>query len=117
MSKKNSLKLKKKTQKIIALRRINQLFFLAEKKALCNDFILADRYVDLARRISMRYLVPIPKEFKRSFCKYCYCYLLPDKNCRIRIKKGKIVVFCLNCSKFMRFPLRHSRRVSSARLK
>ena len=107
----------KKIQKSIALRRINQLFHLAEQKALSNDFILADRYVELARKISMRYLVSIPKEFKRSFCKHCYSYLLPNRNCRVRIKKGKLVIFCLNCNKFIRIPLKNYKKNSSARLK
>lgn len=114
---KNKNNKKKKTQKIIALKRINQLFNLAEKKALVNDFVLADRYVEIARKISMRYLVPIPQEFKRRFCKRCYCYLLPPRNCRVRIKKGKLVVFCMNCNSFFRLPLKKVRKDSSARLK
>lgn len=98
---------KKKTSKLvqkkIARRRIEKLFIMAEEAALMNRFNLADRYVELARKISMRYLVPIPKKFKRCFCKNCYHYILPGRTARIRINHGKIVVFCFNCKKISRF--------------
>jgi len=94
----------KKLHKKIALNRIQKLFGLAEEYALEGRLNLADRYVALARKISMRYLVPIPKEFKRCFCKHCYSYLLPSINCRIRINKGKIIVYCFNCNEYNRVP-------------
>jgi ribonuclease P protein subunit RPR2 len=96
----------KKLQKNIANKRIQRLFRLAEDYALSNRLELSDRYVFLARKISMRYLVPIPVEFKRRFCKHCYCYLLPDINCRVRIRRKSIVTYCHNCKKYMRMPLR-----------
>ncbi len=95
----------KKNQKTIAEKRIKQLFRLAEQNALSNKLNLSNRYVDLARKISMRYLVPIPSEFKRSFCKHCYQYMLPNVTCRIRINRGKIVFYCYKCKKFIRMPL------------
>ncbi len=96
----------KKYQKRIALKRIQGLFELGYKKAIDNDFELADRYVYIARKISMKYLVPIPNEYKRCFCKYCYCYHLPDVNSRFRIKNGKIIIFCKNCMKITRIPFK-----------
>ncbi len=95
----------KKTQKIIAKNRIDKLFLLAEKNARSEKFDLADRYVEIARKISMRYLVPIKKEYKRKFCKHCYSYLMPGSNCRIRIHRNKIIIFCKNCEKFTRIKL------------
>ena len=80
----------KKNQKILALKRIQKLFELAYIKATKKDFYIANRYVYIARKISMKYLVPIPNEYKRCFCKHCYCYLLPDLNSRFRIKIGAI---------------------------
>ncbi|MCX6667881.1 MAG: ribonuclease P [Euryarchaeota archaeon] len=100
----------KKIQKTIARSRINQLFLLAEKYALSGRLNLANRYVDLARKISMRYLVPMPKEFKRRFCKHCYQYLLPHVTCRIRIHRGKLVIYCHNCKNYTRIPLKNSRK-------
>jgi len=95
----------KKLQKIIAKRRIDNLFCLAEQKAQLNDLNLANRYVELARKISMRSLTPIPRELKRHFCNHCHCYLLPNINCRIRIHRGKIIIYCHNCKKYTRIPL------------
>ncbi|MCK4364741.1 MAG: hypothetical protein KAW45_01685 [Thermoplasmatales archaeon] len=97
----------KKTQKIIAKNRIKKLFDMAEQKAHSANFDLANRYVNLARKISMRYLVPIPKEYKRRFCKHCYSYLLPHVTCRIRIHRNKIIIHCNNCNKFTRIPLKN----------
>ena len=106
MGKKKRLK-EKKAQKIIAKNRIKRLFLLAEKNALSDRLDLSNRYVHIARKISMRYLVPIEKEFKRSFCKHCYSYLLPDMNCRIRFHRNKLIIFCKNCEKFTRIPLKN----------
>jgi ribonuclease P protein subunit RPR2 len=100
--------LNKKFQKIIAKNRIQRLFKLAEEYALYDRLELSDRYVLLARKISMRHLVSIPTKFKRRFCKYCYCYLMPGINCRVRIHNSKIITYCHNCKKYMRMPLRNS---------
>lgn len=97
----------KKIHKKIALSRIQKLFQLAEKYALLGRMNLADRYVFLARKISMRYLVPIPKEFKRCFCKHCYRYLLPGVSGRVRLQKGKLVFYCFQCKKYYRIPLKN----------
>ena len=92
---------KPKKHKKIALERINTLF--KEAKSMFNeDPKLSNRYVQLARRISMKYKVKIPAQFKRRICKNCYCYLVPGKNCRVRTHKGHIVYYCLNCKGFMR---------------
>lgn len=106
---KNKKVLNKKNQKQIALKRIHRLFELAYNKANDQNFELANRYVNLARKISMKYLVPIPNEYKRSFCKHCNSYLLPDINSRIRINNGKIVIFCKNCQKYMRIPFKNKK--------
>ena len=95
----------KRLQKKIAKDRVQYLFRLAETRSLNGELGLADRYVFHARKISMRYLVPMPREFKRRFCKYCYSYLVPDVNCRVRIHRGKIITYCTVCGKHMRIPL------------
>lgn len=106
----------KKIQNNIAKDRIIQLFLMAEKMAFLGDLNLANRYVDIARKISMRFKVKIPKEFKRRFCKNCYSYLLPGSNCRIRINQGKLIIYCYNCEKYTRFIFKNNEQ-SSARLK
>ena len=103
----------KKVQKTIANERIDQLFSLAEQYALAGKLNLANRYVKIARNISMRCLVPIPKAYKRRFCKHCYQYLLPNVTCRIRIRRGKLVIYCHGCKKHTRIPLKNNRKMSS----
>jgi len=100
------ININKKNQKIIANNRINKLFELAEKNALSNRLDLSNKYTQLARKISMRYVVKIPKEHKRKFCKHCYNYLLPFVTGRIRIHRGKVVIYCYNCKKYSRIPLK-----------
>jgi ribonuclease P protein subunit RPR2 len=96
----------KKHQKSIAKNRIIKLFKLAEKKALSGNLNLANRYIEIARNISMRNLVRIPNNLKRNFCKHCYCYLLPHINCRIRLHDKRIIIYCKNCNSFTRIPLK-----------
>jgi len=96
---------KKKQQQEIALHRIHKLFHLAECKALGGDLVLADRYVHLARKLSMKYLVPLPVEYKRLFCKHCYRFLLPGVTGRVRLQGGKVVWYCFYCKQFTRMPI------------
>ena len=106
---KRKYKRKPKEQIKIAKSRIEQLFEQA-KQAFNEDKKLANRYVELARKISMKYKVRIPSELKRKFCKNCYSYLVPSKNCRVRVSQGKITYYCLECKHFMRFPYKPKRK-------
>jgi len=87
----------------IAEERINILFKEA-KSMFKKDPKLSNRYVHLARKIAMKYKIKLPSELKKRFCKHCYSYLVPSKNCRVRLTKHKLVYYCLNCKKYMRFP-------------
>jgi ribonuclease P protein subunit RPR2 len=102
-------KYQKKPEKLrkIAKERI-EILFKEAKEAFKDDPKLANRYVSLARKISMKYKVRIRPELKRRFCRHCYCYLVPSKNCRIRLQKSKVVYYCLNCKKYMRFVIKRS---------
>jgi len=93
---------KQKEMKEIARQRIVYLFEQAEIKFNKNP-ALSNRYVTLARKLAMKYKIRISPELKRKFCKHCYKYLVPGKNCRVRTHKGKVVYSCFNCKKFMRF--------------
>ena len=90
-------------QKEIALDRIKTLFKEA-KAVFKKDSRLANRYVKLARELSMKYKVSIPSNLKRQFCKHCYHYLMPSVNLRVRTREGKVVYYCMDCKKYMRFP-------------
>ncbi|HEX17117.1 MAG TPA: hypothetical protein ENG60_01695 [Thermoplasmatales archaeon] len=90
----------------IARRRIKELFELAKDEARKGRLDRADRYVEIARKIGMRYLVRIPKEYRLLFCKRCHKFLLPGVNCRVRINRKKLVIFCYNCKGYRRIPLK-----------
>ncbi|MCS7386895.1 MAG: ribonuclease P [archaeon GB-1867-005] len=94
--------------KDVALQRIIRLFELAEDVFLSNPK-LADRYVELARRISMRCKVRIPRKWRKRFCHFCGAFLWPGINCRVRLRSNRmphIVITCLKCGRQMRFPIR-----------
>ena len=62
---------KQEWQKKIASERINILFRLASEEFKKHPE-RSNRYVELARKIGMRYNVRIPKLLKRRFCKKCH---------------------------------------------
>lgn len=84
----------------IARERISILFDEAEKMAK-EDKALARRYVQLARKIGMRYNVRLPRELKRKYCKYCKNLLLDSQH---RLKKGILVIKCKSCGRIIRYP-------------
>ena len=101
---KNPKKLSK-LKKEAALGRTILLFDEA-KKAFKSDKDLANKYTKIGRKIAMKHKVKLPRDLKRRFCKHCYSYLVPGKNLRVRNQKSKIVYYCLECKKYMRFPLK-----------
>jgi ribonuclease P protein subunit RPR2 len=64
---------------------------------------LSNKYVRLARKAAMKVNLKFPRELKRRFCKHCYYYLVPGKNSRVRIHKSRVIYYCFNCKKYMRF--------------
>lgn len=94
----------KMQQKEMALQRIKILFREAAA-AFREKPDLAHRYVALARKIAMKVKTKIPVELKRRYCKHCYHYLQTGVNARIRTRKGKVVISCLDCKKFLRVPM------------
>ena len=95
----------KKKQKELANERIINLFKEAEASFSDNPS-LSNRYVTLARKISMKVKVRIPSELKRKFCKHCYKFLMPGKNNRVRTRDGKLISYCLECKKYTRILLK-----------
>ncbi len=89
----------------IAREKVKKLFVQADE-IFDKDPKLANRYVSLARKIAMKVTLRFPRGLKRKFCKHCYHYLRPGVNCRIRTREKKLVYYCLDCKKYMRFPLK-----------
>jgi ribonuclease P protein subunit RPR2 len=91
--------------KKIAEKRIKILFRLAEEELKKENFDRVRRYVELARKISMKTQYTIPKELKRKFCKKCNMLLIPGKTCSIRLNKRTktINIKCFNCNNIKRY--------------
>ncbi|MHC1635166.1 MAG: ribonuclease P protein component 4 [Candidatus Methanospirareceae archaeon] len=100
----------------IALQRIERLFELAEADAKKKKGkIRSNRYVQLARRIGMRYRVRIPKHLKMRICKGCHSFLIPGRNARVRLRGDYMVTTCLECNRKMRRPYKTPRPPSPRR--
>ena len=98
--------------KRIAIQRIHRLFRLA-KEIINEDPALAQRYVNMARKVAMTVRVRLPKEYRRQVCRHCKSFILPSVNCRVRIKQRRephMVITCLNCGKQMRIPLKRKEK-------
>ena len=98
----------RRENRAIALERIRILFHRAQD--VCNlEPELSQHYVELARKLSMRYKVTMPIELRRMICRQCKRFILPGKTCRIRIRQKRephVVITCLICGEHMRVPLR-----------
>lgn len=92
----------------IALKRIERLFDLAIKM-LGERSDLSQRYVEIARKISMRVRVRIPREKRMLICRHCKRFIFPGVSARFRLQPRRephIVITCLYCGRHMRRPLR-----------
>jgi len=92
-------------QQEMAKERIMILFGLAGKEFDRHPG-RSHRYVELARKISMRYNVKMPKQLKRRICNNCHKYLFPGKNCVVRSNSmsQSMEIKCLECGKVHRYP-------------
>lgn len=90
---------KKLVQQNLAKQRIKELFSEAQE---AKTQTLSNRYVSLARKISLKYKTPFTKNQKEQYCKKCESYLKSGKNSRIRLNKGKKIIKCLNCGSIRR---------------
>jgi ribonuclease P protein subunit RPR2 len=102
-------------QKDIAKERIKKLFEEAEKE-FSKHPERADRYVEMARKIAMKTKVRLT-EYRTKFCKHCYKYLKPGRNCRVRTKNKKMVYHCNNCKRYTKFPYSKEKRGMKIALK
>lgn len=101
----NKLKIKKEKLKNQAKIDISEYFSLA-KAVFKEDKNKANMYVRKARRLAMKHKIRLISSVKRKFCKHCYSYLVQGVNCRVRTRQGKLVYYCSECRKYMRFTLR-----------
>ncbi|MGQ9543101.1 MAG: ribonuclease P protein component 4 [Candidatus Bathyarchaeia archaeon] len=93
--------------KELASERIERLFELAEE-CFKERPQLADRYVELARKIGMKCRVRIPQHLRMRLCKNCGSFLVFGVNSRVRIRpegNGRVVITCLKCGMNRRYPI------------
>jgi len=64
------------------------------------------RYVELARKIGLRYNIRFTKELKRRFCKNCNNLLIPGISCSIRLEKGFLIIKCSKCDILYKYPIK-----------
>jgi ribonuclease P protein subunit RPR2 len=87
-----------KDYQVIGLERIKILM------RMCREYPdKAKRYTFLAKKISEKIGLPIPREFKRWICKECGEYLIPGRNATVRLKNKIRYVTCKSCGKIKRF--------------
>jgi len=92
----------------IAMQRIRVLFRLAKEK-IREEPELAQRYVEMARKIAMRTKLRLPTEYRRMVCRHCKSFIYPGVNCRVRVQQRRephMVITCLICGKHTRILLR-----------
>ena len=92
-------------QQDIARERIVILFNLAEKEFKKHPE-RSRRYIQLARKIGLRYNIRLSTKLKRKFCKNCDNLLILGKTEQRRIdsKSKNVVRKCLKCGKIYRYP-------------
>jgi len=87
----------------IGKERIDILFRMAEDEFQANPQ-RSHRYTEIARNISKKYRIRMPRKWRRRFCKKCYRFLRPGANCTVRVTGGRVIFRCLECGHIMRFP-------------
>jgi ribonuclease P protein subunit RPR2 len=101
---------RKGQERQVARTRMLHLSQLAEQMAHEGDFTLANRYVELARRLGMRYNVGLPRELRLRMCRKCGRYLLPGVNSTVRVTQSRIRTRCHHCGTISRHPYLREQR-------
>lgn len=89
----------------MARERVQRLLELAEAAALEGRMEDADRYAELAWRVTTRYVIEPTVRLKARVCRGCKAYLLPGETARVRVTQGKVSTTCLACGRVRRRPL------------
>lgn len=102
--------------KRIALQRVKVLFQLA-KENIDDRPDLAQRYVEIAKRIAMRTRLHLPREYRLHVCRQCKRFIVPGANARVRLqplREPHVAITCLRCGGIVRIPLKRKRRNEQA---
>lgn len=88
-------------ERAIAADRIERLLQMAHDERHRPD--RSKRYVELARKIGMRYQVSIPGRWRRRICRSCHVMLTPGRDARVRVRRGTLRVTCARCGRTSRY--------------
>ncbi len=89
----------------IAEERINILLKEAEKN-FSDHPERSHRYAELAHRLKLKYKVKLDPTIKRRLCKKCHKFMVPGKNCRVRVHSSRLIYTCGECKTIRRFGLK-----------
>jgi len=89
----------------IARERVEKLLEQAEKAATEGDLESANRYVEMAWKIKLKFRIRLTKYQKRLFCKKCLKFLLEGKTGTYRTENKQLVIRCGGCGDVKRVPL------------
>ncbi len=95
-------RLSKNAKTDIGKDRIDKLLSMSMEAVREGKGDRAIRYVTLARRISMKTRVKLPKSFR--FCSECFMPQMPGVNCTVRLNGHKLVSRCEKCGTIWRMP-------------
>ena len=86
----------------IAQFRMERLLEMMREEMLAGNETRGKRYLEHARRLSMRTKTPLPKGY--PYCRACGNPLIPGRNCRVRLRSQRVVYHCLACDAKRRVP-------------
>ena len=86
----------------IAKQRIDILIDEAEKN-FSKYPERSHRYAELAHKLKLKYKIKLEPEVKRRLCKKCHKFMVPGKNCKIRIHSSRLIYTCGECGAVRRF--------------
>ncbi len=82
--------------------RIETLLNLSEQAVKDGRDDRARRYVELARNISGKTRVKLPKD--KLYCKNCHLPMMPGRNCTVRLNNHMVCIRCDVCGGVRRHP-------------
>lgn len=95
----------RKSHADVARQRRSELLDLAREAALADRLPDADRYGELAWRLTTRYELAASDRLKRRVCRNCHAYLVPGETARVRVEAGSVSTTCEACGRVRRIPL------------
>jgi len=87
----------KNSKKIIANKRIETLFNNALYNARSNPN-LSQQQARIAKKISLKFKIPLPYEVRFNFCKKCKKFIVPNVSSRVRLSSSNIKSVNITCN-------------------